>query len=93
MKTIKITKKELDYLKSSDILTENIQAKLIKKRPQVNNQYEIKISEDLADEIRDKCGGNLQTSGFDMDGEPNEEGKILESLIDKFFIGNDYICR
>jgi len=47
----------------------------------------ISLSEDQADELRDLCGDRLQTHGFDEKYQPTEEGKILEELIDKLFIG------
>jgi hypothetical protein len=45
------------------------------------------LTEDETDDIRDLCGEKLQVSGFDLDYNPNEVGKRLESLIDKLFIG------
>ena len=45
------------------------------------------ISDDMADELRDMCTERLDTHGFDEDYNPTEEGKILESLIDKLYIG------
>lgn len=52
-----------------------------------NDKYLIKISEDQADEMRDLCEEQLQIAGFDEKYEFTVEGKILESLIDRFFVG------
>lgn len=46
----------------------------------------LECSEDQADDIRDKCSEKLQLVGFDEKYELNFEGKILEDLIDKFFV-------
>jgi len=46
----------------------------------------LECSEDQADDIRDKCSEKLQLVGFDEKYELNLEGKILEDLIDKFFV-------
>ena len=51
------------------------------------NAYVVNISEDQADEIRDLCGDQLQLVGFDEKYDPTSEGKILEDLVDKFYIG------
>jgi hypothetical protein len=47
----------------------------------------LKISEDQADEIRDLYSEQLLLVGLDENYNPNIEGIILESLIDKLFIG------
>ena len=46
----------------------------------------IEINKDTANEIRDLASEELQKSGFDENYELNEEGKVLESLIDIFFV-------
>ena len=46
----------------------------------------IECSDDAADEIRDLCGDRLQEVGFDESYNPNEEGQILESLVDKLLV-------
>ncbi len=45
------------------------------------------ISDDIADELRDLCTDRLDAHGFDVDYNPTEEGKKLEVLIDKLYIG------
>jgi hypothetical protein len=45
------------------------------------------ILDDVADELRDLCTERLDTHGFDENYNPTEEGKKLESLIDKLYIG------
>ncbi len=45
------------------------------------------ISEDHADELRDCCTDRLDEIGFDESYEPTEDGKKLEALIDKLYIG------
>lgn len=49
--------------------------------------YVISLSESQADELRDLCGEQLQIAGFDENYELTDEGKILESLVDKLFTG------
>lgn len=45
------------------------------------------IEEDDADALRDLCGERLQTHGFGPGYEPTEEGKQLERMIDRLFVG------
>ena len=45
-----------------------------------------KISDDMADELRDFCTEKLDTHGFDIDYQPIEFGRKLEALIDKLYI-------
>ena len=45
------------------------------------------ITDDQADELRDCCTDRLDKYGFDESYEPTTEGKKLESLIDKLYVG------
>lgn len=55
--------------------------------PKKTDDYLLVFSEDQADELRDLCGKQLEMIGFDENYKLTRKGKILESLIDKFFIG------
>jgi hypothetical protein len=46
-----------------------------------------RVEDDEADALRDLCGERLQTHGFGPTYEPTEEGKQLERMIDRLFIG------
>lgn len=55
---------------------------------QFTNQTGLAIAEiDDADasDLRELCSDYLTEVGFDEDYEPNEEGKILETLVDKLY--------
>ena len=45
------------------------------------------LTADDADRLRDLCGERLQTHGFGPDYEPPEEGRRLEPLIDRLYVG------
>lgn len=45
------------------------------------------ITEDQADELRDCCTDKLDELGFDENYEPTEDGRKLEALVDKLYIG------
>jgi hypothetical protein len=85
MLRIELNKNEYDYLHQAPFLDDN-HRKFLFSNTQHDDMYSLKISETQADEIRDLCGDQLQMVGFDEKYELTSEGKILESLVDKFFI-------
>lgn len=85
MLKVKLNNKEYSYIHKAKFLDENYR-KLFSFPQKENTDYVLKFSEDQVDELRDLCGEQLQVVGFDENYELTEEGKILESLIDKFFI-------
>lgn len=54
----------------------------------VHDKWNINISSDVIDEIRDLCSEMLQIVGFNKNYELTEQGKILEELIDAFYVTN-----
>ncbi|VHO02692.1 hypothetical protein [Candidatus Rhabdochlamydia sp. T3358] len=85
MLKIELNKNEYNYLCQSSFLANRYQ-EVLSSSKQYNGKYSLKVSEDQADEIRDLCGEQLQLVGFNEKYELTSEGKILEPLIDKFFI-------
>lgn len=45
------------------------------------------ISDDLADELRDCCTDRLDEVGFDENYELTADGRKLDELVDKLFVG------
>ena len=45
------------------------------------------VPDDVADELRDLCAERLDMHGFDKSYNPTDEGKKLEALIDRLYIG------
>ena len=86
MLKIELNRNEYNYLCQASFLEDKYR-KLLFFSQQKDDKYALKISEDQADEIRDLCGEQLQIAGFDEKYELTPEGKILESLVDKFFVG------
>lgn len=86
MLEIELNRNEYNYLCQASFLEDKYR-KLLFSSEQQDGKYSLKISEDQADEIRDLCGEQLQIFGFDTQYELTQEGKILESLVDKFFVG------
>ena len=82
---IKLNKNQFDYLNDSFFAEEIPKLKL--KQVDKKNQFVIiEIDEYTADKIRDWAGEELQKKGFDFNYELTREGKLLEDLIDVFYI-------
>lgn len=86
MLKIELDKIEYNYLCRASFLEDKYREFLFSCKHD-NSNYLISIDDDSADEIRDLCEEQLQVAGFDEIYELTAEGEILESLIDKFFIG------
>ena len=80
---ISLTKEEYEFFLNENFL--NPHSKNIIKN--IDIKYNLVINEDDADAIREECGEKLQLVGFDKNSNPTKKGLILESLIDKFFVG------
>ena len=93
MMQIRLRKDEFDYLVSAEFVPESIRKGIwdaVQRRSTDKFGEEkvvVEISEEAADSVREICGDQLPVKGFDINYALNNEGKILETLIDKFFTG------
>lgn len=83
---IQLNQDEYSYLCKASFLPDGLR-QLFFLTEREENAYKLNITEDQADEIRDLCGEQLQLVGFDEKYDPTSEGKLLEDLVDKFYIG------
>lgn len=86
MMKINLNETEYSYLLNSSFLSVNWKTLINISNQQIDDSHIITISEDQSDELRDLLGEQLQLVGFDEKYKLTTEGRILESLIDKFFI-------
>ncbi|MCX6989873.1 MAG: hypothetical protein NTX49_02230 [Chlamydiae bacterium] len=82
---IELNRNEYNYLSHASFLKDKYR-KLLFSSQQHDDLYSLQILKDQAEEIRDLCGEQLQIIGFDRNYELTTEGKIIESLVDKFFV-------
>ena len=80
---IKLNKNEYQYLYKMNFISDKYR---VISNPKEKDFLILECSEDQADDIRDKCSEKLQLVGFDEKYELTPEGKILENLIDEFFV-------
>lgn len=82
----KLLQSEKEYLVNK-VLNDNIQIlSVIQITETANKNYELYVEFEIIDEIRDVCSEKLQLIGFDKHYNLNEDGKMLEKLIDIFYV-------
>ena len=86
MLRIKLNQNEYDYLQKSLFVLDGGWDCLRNAKFDCTTHV-LEITSEKADELREFLGDRLQIAGFDENYELTAEGKILESLIDKCFIG------
>jgi len=67
--------------------TEQSLAALVKRAEGNSRSTTLKLTPDEAEQLRDFLTIQLAMVGFDQDYNPTPTGKMIERLIDKFFIG------
>lgn len=83
---VKLNKNQFDYLSYSLSEEHEVLKSKLKLTRKENHLVIIEVDENTADEIRDWASDELQRKGFDINYELTAEGKILEGLIDAFYI-------
>lgn len=87
MRDIVLNAKLAHYLLDAQFLTSTLRAALEAAKPRRGGGLSFSIPDDLAEEFREAFSDRLMEVGFDDEYEPNEEGRVLEDLIDQFFVG------
>lgn len=83
---IKLNKNQFDFL-SYSLAEKHEPLRLRLKQVNKENQFIImEVDEGTADGIRDWAGDELQKKGFDINYDLTSDGKILEELIDLFYV-------
>ena len=83
---VKLKKDQFEYLSYCLSEEQELLRFKLKEVSQENQFVHIEIDEKTADEIRDWASDELQRKGFDINYELTPEGKILEELIDLFYV-------
>ena len=84
---IRLSTDEHGYLLRDKFLPERLLALLQEAKKPNPSTVILEISIDQVDEFRDAFGDRMQEVGFDANYQPTPEGEILESLVDRFYIG------
>ena len=80
---IKLTKEQKDFLDNRVLIAHKDVLRKIEKNSSVHfNKFKLIIDIDLANKLSELCEELLIKNGFDENFEPNETGKMAESIID-----------
>jgi hypothetical protein len=77
---------EFKYLKELTSRDESVAYLLGSKEGTDGRKVTIRLSRAEAEQLRDHLTTRLAAVGFDESYLPNEEGRMLEELIDRFFL-------
>ena len=83
---VELTEDEHELLATRVRMPETLRQVVRSARP-VSDKWQLQLSQDQADEIRDHCANSLIEIGFDERYQPNKAGQLLERLVDTFFTG------
>jgi hypothetical protein len=84
--SVQISTAQRDYLVNAAFLPRPLAAILKTARPVGKAAWAVEISRDTAEQFRSVLTERLASVGFDPEYEPTGEGKMLEELIDCFYI-------
>jgi hypothetical protein len=86
-KQVRLSSKELDYLKNASFLPTALVRILSTARVQGKDAFLLSVSREVAEEFRSAFMHRVAVAGLGPDYEPNSEGRMLEELIDRFYFG------
>jgi hypothetical protein len=84
---VTLTSGEIGYLTTKTLVPPDLSEQLKSVSTTEGIPIAFSISEEEADILRDLLGQELQRHGFDNNYNPTPEGRMLENLIDKLFVG------
>lgn len=82
--TVSLDARELVYLKNTAFLPQALAQRL--EIAPTRGKSCLTVTREVAEQYRDAFTERLARAGFDADYKPTAEGRILETLIDKFFV-------
>ena len=77
---------ELEYLKQLVSRDESLAGLLTIQEGARGRRVTIRLSRGEAEQLRDSLTTQLAAVGFDKNYYPNEQGQMLEELIDRFYV-------
>jgi hypothetical protein len=85
---VRLSSRDITYLKSTNFLPPELAQIILSKLSADADKYEVILSQNVTDKIREALTERLAKVGFDSNYQPTAEGKLLEELIDRF--GGDF---
>jgi len=87
-KRIYLSRRQVEYLRQASFLPAELAQIVEAVKSEGHEVRVICVSCEVAEEFRSAFTDRLAKVGFDADYEPTDEGRILEELIDRFFLGD-----
>lgn len=88
-KRIHLSQRHVDYLRHASFLPAVLARIIEAVGAKGDEALVICVSREAAEEFRAAFTHQLAKVGFGADYHPTAEGKLLEELIDRFFLGDD----
>lgn len=87
-KIIRLSGEEAEYLRRASFLPAYL-AEVVKSAQSAGDKSVcLRVSRDVAEGFRSVFTDQLAKVGFDVNYELTDEGRMLEGLIDRFYVGN-----
>jgi len=84
--TVRLAGREAMYLRNAAFLPDEL-ARIVKAaKDGEDNEVVISLSPEISERFREVFTEHLAKVGFDDAYEPTSEGKVLEALIDRFYM-------
>jgi hypothetical protein len=80
-----LSSNEVDVLRHLASRDRSLEAFLSHLRAESNSKYTINLGRAETEQLRSHLTELLAKVGFNMDYSPNDQGQLLEELIDRFF--------
>lgn len=77
---------EMEYLEQLLSRDESLASLLRSQKNPLSGKVAIRLTRAEAERVRDCLTTQLAASGFDQDYSPNDLGRMLEGLIDRFYV-------
>jgi hypothetical protein len=85
-KIVRLSARELAYLQDARFLPDSLVGLLVGAQRDDENDCQLTISRNIAEQFRSAFTEQVARVGFDANYEPTGEGKLLEELIDRFYV-------
>ena len=85
---IRLSRDEVEYLRQASFLPSYLVEIVRSAESASERSFFLRVSRDAADGFRSAFTDRLAKVGFGVDYELTDEGRLLEDLIDRFYVGD-----
>lgn len=85
---IRLSRDEVEYLRQASFLPSYLEEIVRSAEPASERSFFLRVSRDAAEGFRSAFTDRLAKVGFGVDYELTDEGRLLEDLIDRFYVAD-----